>query len=102
LANINQVPYPPLNNNYPINSLPTPSQTNTQILSSEQIQRGFNVAGEFLKNDMLNAAIQNAKNKHSLSKLENCSHNVSSTLQTGTREEYTSIYQCRLKGIIIG
>lgn len=86
------------NSNHTVNSPPT----NTQTLPAEQLQRGFEVSGGFLKNDMLNAAIEKAKSKHPLSKLEDCSQNVERTSQSSSREEYTGTYECRLRGYVFG
>jgi hypothetical protein len=88
--------------NYAVNSIPPRSQTNSPDLPPEQIQRGFEVALQFLKNEMLSAAVQKAKNKHPLSRLENCTQEVTWTSQSGSLQEYSGKYQCRLRGTVLG
>ena len=99
-VNVDRPDYPP--SNYSINSLPPRSQSNSQNLPAEQMQRGFDVAFQFLKNDMLSAATQKAKNKHPLSRLETCSQDVLQTFQSESRREYSGIYRCQLRGTVLG
>jgi hypothetical protein len=88
--------------NYAVNSIPPRSQTNSPNMSPEQIQRGFEVALQFLKNEMLAAASQKAKNKHPLSRLENCTQEVTQTFQSDSLQEYSGIYRCRSRGTVLG
>jgi hypothetical protein len=88
--------------NYAVNSILPRSQTNSFNMSPEKLQRGFEVALQFLKNEMLNVAAQKAKNKHPLSRLENCSQNVSQSFQSDSRQEFSGTYRCRLRGTVWG
>ena len=88
--------------NYAVNSIPLRSQTNSPNLPPEQLQRGFEVALQFLKNEMLAAATQKSKNKHPFSRLENCTQEVTQTFQSDSLQEYSGIYRCRLRGTVLG
>jgi hypothetical protein len=101
-ANVSQPGYQAPGVDYPVNSAPTPSQINTAGISPDRSQQKFNAARQLLKNEMLTAAMQSAKNKHPLSRLENCTQNLSPTFQSTDREDYLGIYRCRLKGSILG
>jgi hypothetical protein len=100
-ANTNPQDYKPPGN-YAVNSIPPRSQTNSPDLPPEQLQRGLEVAIQFLKNEMLTAAAQKAKHKHPLSRLENCSQEVTQTFQSDSLQEYSGIYRCRLRGTVVG
>lgn len=90
----------PSDNEYASNTLPDSNET--QEIPNEQYQQAFNTGRQLLKNDMLKTAQQKARNQHSFSKLQGCSQNVSRTLQSAQSETYVGVYQCLLRGAIVG
>lgn len=87
-----------------ITQTPTPDvpRVNANQMMQSPTDRQFQVARDQLKRDMLQAAAKQAKNRHPFSNLEGCSEQVTQTLAADAQEEWFGVYNCRLRGAIVG